>query len=900
MKKKLLQYLVMFLIALPIINAASIAVDSPQYIIEAETASVNFSINSVNFSGTVTILYTNINSTIVSVPFSNGNFVGDHYNYSWNVKGSAAGDYSIYASVANSSGDVLAVYNKTGTVNSSIPKVFLSSPSGTLNKDTQILIVKTSEIATCKYDSGNTSYGNMSSTFANTNSIWNNQTLTGLSEGEHSYFVRCTDANGFTMNEPRVIKFTVDLPPSASIKLSDKSPVKAGTIEVTVTTSENIDNTPTLEYAYNDAPSTKKQISLTGSGSSWKGYLIITEADNNKVGTFYFSALDSAGNTGNKITSDSIFVVDTLKPVSAQSVKAASNSNGDIELSWYYDGEDANYFNVYRSTSAGVNYVDFYEKSENESRNFLDESNVNKATYYYRISAVDNAGNEGPLSEEVYATSVNSAVVSSQLPQSSVTQDTTPKVLPPNLVPIVSNYIKTIDKTLIDISDILVKIEAEDAEKKALLDEFKVKEQLQAARAKLEDLSARAEGLKDEYATRSELEDRINSIDLEVKKIENTVPKNVMLLEKSEFIQSTSPQDVENAVNEVMKSIAFTPEEKSEYLKKNQKEKDKIKVSVSVRVISIEYLNGDKKEKSIVKKKLTYENPEALNDVLVIETIPKSIAERYDEIEFITQNYNVLEEDPIIKFGFLKFDFNGETIEYHLSKRISADDVKNSKSVVLISPNQMVEINKVTGNSIFGSFDLSTSQSVFIWGGMLSIIMLSGYYFLYVKNYRYAIKGAARSFKRSSYDGEGTDEHHDLPGLPEIGNRNSLIESNSLKVNDMDSTRLLNEIYLHIKDSKGAVSDKLLPLFVKLNNKLETQGFKNASIGNSYNNNVVFLNALIDKAHEHIDGSAHSEAVKLYPKIDYIYKNLPKEAKAEIYQRCAHLHRRISHLKPMF
>ena len=55
------------------------------------------------------------------------------------------------------------------------------------------------------------------------------------------------------MNEPRVIKFTVDLPPSASIKLSDKSPVKAGTIEVTVTTSENIDNTPTLEYAYNDA-----------------------------------------------------------------------------------------------------------------------------------------------------------------------------------------------------------------------------------------------------------------------------------------------------------------------------------------------------------------------------------------------------------------------------------------------------------------------------------------------------------------------------------------------------------------------------------------------------------------------------------------------------------------------
>jgi len=885
---------VMMLIVLPMINAASITVDSPQYIIEAETASVNFSINANAFSGTVTILYTNINSTISSVSFNSGNFVGEHYNYSWNVKGTAPGEYSVYASVANSSGDVLAVYNKTGTVNSSIPKVFSSSPSGTLNKDTQILIVKTSEVAACKYDAANTTYENMSSTFANTNSVNHNQTLTGLSEGEHSYFVRCMDTNGFTMNEAKSIKFTVDLPPSASIALSDKSPMKAGTIEVTVTTSENIENTPILEYAYNDAPSTKKQISLTGSGSLWKGYLIATENDNNKVGTFYFSAVDSAGNTGNKITSDSIFVVDTLKPVSPQSVKAESNTNGDIELIWYYDGEEANYFNVYRSTSAGVNYVDFYEASENKSSNFLDEDTVNKATYYYRVSAVDNAGNEGPLSGEVYATSVNNAVISSQLPQSSAAQDTTPKVLPPNLVPVVNNYIKTIDTALIDISDILAKIEAEDAEKKALLDEFKVKGQLQDARAKLEALSVKAEGLKEEYATRSELEGSINSIDLEVKKIENTVPKNVMLLEKSEFIQSTGPQDVENAVNEVMKDIAFTPEEKSEYLKKNQKEKDKIKVSVSVRVISIEYLNGDKKEKSIVKKILTYENPETLNDVLVIETIPKSIAERYDEIDFITQNYNVLEEDPIIKFGFLKFDSGGETVEYHLGKRISADDVKNSKSVVLISPNQMVEINKVTGNSIFGSFDLSASQSVFIWGGMLSIIMLSGYYFLYVKNYRYAIKGAAKAFKRDD------DEHHDLPGLPEIGNRDSLIEGNSLKVNDMDSTRLLNEIYLHIKDSKGAASEKLLPLFVKLNNKLETQGFKNASIGNSYNNNVVFLNALIDKAHEHIDGSAHSEAVKLYPKIDYIYKNLPKEAKAEIFQRCAHLHRRISHLKPMF
>ena len=873
---------------IPVSNAVSINIDAPSYIIQGDSTSVNFSIySSIGFNGSVYLSYLNVNSSITAVNFTNSSFTGEFYNFSSSIKGILAGDFSIYANLTNYSGITLATLNKTGAVNSSMPKIISSSPSGIVSKDSTILIIKTNEVATCKYDSANANYENLTNTFSNTLSTNHNQSLNGLSQGEHNYYVRCQDANGYTMNESAIIKFTVDLPPSAQISLSYSSPVKAGTIEVTVITSENLENAPNLEYSFNDA-NARKQISLTGSNSNWKGYLIITELDDNKIGTFYFTATDNVGNIGTKITSGNIFVVDTKKPDAPQSTKALSEPDGSVKVSWYYSGEEADYFNIYRSTASGINYVDFYAKS-NGSTQFIDRATIDKVTYYYKISTVDKAGNEGSLSEEIFATSLNKEVTNSSSASSKSEESTVPKLLPPNLVPRVDIFIKKIDKLLIDITDAVKQLDEKPQEKKGLIAEFNIVEQVNAAKSKAEGLKQQLESFKLDYAAQDELEQKLSAVDLEAKKIEKITPKDIDILEKSDFSLGMGKEDFQNAVNELFKDGSFNEQEKSNYIDKNFREKDKIKIDVSVKVVVIFFLDGTKSEKSMVKKSLSYQGARNLSDVIVVETIPKSIAQNVNEIEFLNQKYEVVKEDPIVKFGFLKFNSNGEHISYNLNKRINLDEIKNAKTVVLLSPNEIIKIlNQATGFSIFSlkNLGLSRTQMIFVWLGILIIIGLLAYYLLFVKDYKYAFKKLGRLIKLRKLEGSVRKESQYAPDLPELSGKAVMYSNdfrNNAQFSEQDAKKILTELSLNIKDVKSDLADKLLPVFVMLNNK----------ISSIENNDITFISTLIEQAHRHIDNDSHSEAVRLYPKINSIYQNLPKEKRLQVYDKCTELYRRI-------
>ena len=77
----------------------------------------------------------------------------------------------------------------------------------------------------------------------------------------------------------------------------------------------------------------------------------------------------------------------------------------------------------------------------------------------------------------------------------------------------------------------------------------------------------------------------------------------------------------------------------------------------------------------------------------------------------------------------------------------------------------------------------------------------------------------------------------------------------------------------------------------------EGKGFKRKKVASQ--NNAVFINTLIDQANNHLNNDLYSQAVKLYPRICFIYQNLSKDTKAEIHERCVELHKRINNLKPI-
>ncbi|HEY9480668.1 MAG TPA: fibronectin type III domain-containing protein [Candidatus Paceibacterota bacterium] len=99
------------------------------------------------------------------------------------------------------------------------PIVSLGSPSGILAAGTTdvTISVATDEAATCKYGTNaGTAYGSIASTFLTTGGTTHSQSITGLSSGSHSYYVRCIDGSSNSNASDFTISFTIDQASSGS------------------------------------------------------------------------------------------------------------------------------------------------------------------------------------------------------------------------------------------------------------------------------------------------------------------------------------------------------------------------------------------------------------------------------------------------------------------------------------------------------------------------------------------------------------------------------------------------------------------------------------------------------------------------------------------------------------
>ena len=119
--------------------------------------------------------------------------------------------------------------------------------------------------------------------------------------------------------------------------------------------------------------------------------------------TYYYkvSAVDNAGNIGTLSAerfATTSTPADTTPPaqVAGLSVTAVSSTPN---LSWTANTEpDLNHYNVYRSMTAGFPVtLELPHCSDAEHKSVPNTGLSPSTTYYYKVSAVDNAGNIGPL-----------------------------------------------------------------------------------------------------------------------------------------------------------------------------------------------------------------------------------------------------------------------------------------------------------------------------------------------------------------------------------------------------------------------------------------------------------------------------------------------------------------------
>jgi hypothetical protein len=179
---------------------------------------------------------------------------------------------------------------------------------------------------------------------------------------------------------------------------------------------------------------------------------------------------------------------------------------------------------------------------------------------------------------------------------------------------------------------------------------------------------------------------------LELKIVKKKITENIIIDKETEFSQNIGLDDVESIINEAY------PEAAKEFIADNKKLQEILDVRTKVKEIIISYLDGSKEYYALIEKEVSVENKDGLNNLAIIESIPKSIIENANEIDFKTSGYNILKKDPIIKWSI---DGNTRKIKYILNKQLYQDEAKKIKLVLINfgdkTEDTTKEENKITG-----------------------------------------------------------------------------------------------------------------------------------------------------------------------------------------------------------
>jgi hypothetical protein len=565
--------------------------------------------------------------------------------------------------------------------------------------DSMVLRIKTSIETTCVYGTSYSPSNAFEGEYGLTHEIY----FENLEEGLHKYYIRC----GIISNPVMEINFATSIPIYATIKISEEPPLKAGRYKINLITSKTSLGTPTLEYSFDEL--VYKPVSLKGTEKNWEGNLIIPESAGEVMCSFRFKARDLSGQEGTKIVGDNSFLVDTSKPATITTINAVGYK-GEIKLNWFSE-EGIYEFNVYRSEDPQVDYIDFYKTS---AKQYFYDNDVEKGkTYYYRVAGVDEAGNIGDLSREVYAT----ALLNNYSEEKGG--------LDTRLVGKVDNFISEINSLIQNVEEISSLIDLKEEKEKDLFKNIKLDKEVDSAISELNSLKRDVESYKLQDLSEIELNKKIDSATLRLNIIKKKVPEDITIINEKSIKRELNEEAIQLAF------LEYSPETGGDFKKDitetlkiiNEKE---ININSNFYGLEVMYLDGTKKTITVVEDNIEsgIDNKEDIANLYFLLVVPKEIAEKSSEIKIMNLEYDVIKEDPVISFNS-----DIKSIIYYINKEISLDSLEK----ISITPIKILEEestdSKITGKSIL---NLDSGGS---WGiiALALVAFILGIYFLKVK-----------------------------------------------------------------------------------------------------------------------------------------------------------------------
>ena len=578
----------------------------------------------------------------------------------------------------------------------------------TIDFSSFLLKINTEKDAFCKYSiNKGLPFENMEGNFDVSYNKVHEKSFLNKEDGIYRYYIKCVEDPSNITIEPSELEVVIRIDSliSGQIVLSENSPLKAGRYEVTLVLSKPATQTPSLLYSFDNI--VYNPIILAGSEKLWKGYLIIPDDLGEKTLSFKFSATDLRGRVGSEITSGSIYIVDTIKPKMISDIKA-TGYEGEIKLEWRYEDNDAKKFNIYRSTEPNPDYTDFYKTTT--SNPYHDNLVEKGKTYYYRISVVDEAGNEGELSKEVHATALIENITS---PTSGLALE---------LRGYVDNLLAEIELIINETKNIKNIMKTKEGKENALFKELKLEQEIDRAVSELNSLKRDVSNYKNQDLTKDELDNKLNSARVKLGIIKRKIPENIIITQEESVNKGINEKDVEEALLEIKEDITEKQKEKSVEKSLEMAEEFNLTIKSDFYNLEILYLDGTRKEVSVIRREIQSQL-EKQENCSFIEIIPKDIAETVSDIDIKNLNYEIIKTDPIISFTT-----DTKKIIYVINKKINLGLLKDAKLTLVKIYTPQTSNSKITGYFVSGLNQLKRKEYLGFVIGIIIIIALTIYF----------------------------------------------------------------------------------------------------------------------------------------------------------------------------
>lgn len=703
-----------------------------------------------------TCRFTADDSSYDLMPVSN-TFSGTiEHRYDLSLQG---GNHGLFVKCKDAAGNIMSSsYEIKFSIDNNPPDVLEHSPTN-VNQNSFEVQISTDEFSYCRYSTiSNTDYDEMNNAFEVTGDIVHRAPLHFESDGFHRIYVKCKDHAGNENENDYVAGVDVDVPPFVQITLSESSPLSYGTVYVTIVTSEDLIGVPELSYTlYNsNGESNTYKIPLSGSGDVWTGFMIIGKSQDKKIGSFSFNGVDFGGNVGNQITQGNTFIVDSSMPSQIDAFIAREQVDSSIKLSWTFeDDQDIVEYHIYRALSSGVTVFDYYDKTDD--KDYIDEDLVENTEYYYRVVAVDSAGNEGSLSKEVsarsiffqseYSSNYDSSADSST--NSGTTSATNDIPLKSNLVPLVNVAIKRAESFNKAAENAVYYFKG----KTSLSEETVTDLKLLGSASQVKGVSMQhivsLEALKSKDTTEAELELAIRSIEVKIDSLKDDLPTSASEIKTLEITSDSSMESVVSSVDGLMnlyRIIDLDEKIRDNYIKESSKLTSTFDFGGSARVIEVVYNDATTKQFMIVERSVSQSGDSQVDgtDLFYVESIPSIIAEKATEITHITGKPEIMKIDTVLKWNLASTTSSG--LKYYVEGDFSSLDSLSIPATVLDNHNlyfdefgnpaeAVKETNNLLTGNVIGFFsgikdslgDVKKVAGVIL--GVLAVMGLGIYYF---------------------------------------------------------------------------------------------------------------------------------------------------------------------------